>query len=209
MKRVVGRALLLLLALALALGFVRTSIAGVFRVAGPSDAPTILLRQVVLVNLAAYDLRLPGLARPVARWNEPRRGEMVLFRVPQRESIGFKRVVAVPGDRVETAGHRLIVNGVEATYEPLLRSAFDSVPAENQLGDHVAVERVAGFAHAVSWRSAGGPVPDAGPVVVPEGHVFVLGDNRDMSFDSRSFGPLARERVRGRLVFREIPAARR
>jgi len=208
MKRKLERLAMVLAALTVALVFVRASVAGVFRVAGPSDAPTILLKQVVLVNLAAYDFRLPGFDRPVFHWGDPQRGEMVLFRVPQRGGIGFKRVVALSGDRVETAGHRLIVNGVEATYEPLARSDFDRIPAVNRMGDRVAIERVAGFAHAITWEDQGGPVPDAGPLVVPAGHVFVMGDNRDASFDSRSFGPLSRDRVLGRLVFREIAAAR-
>ena len=185
--------------LGLGLLLVRESVAGVFRVAGPSDAPTLLWGEVVIVSRCAYDVRLPGVGQPVARIAEPARGDMILFRVPERGSLGLKRVVAVAGDRIQLRNHELWINDVRATYRSTGTSLAAPILERNTMGAWVGEEQILGQMHALTFTH-GSETSDFGPVEVPAGHVFLLGDNRDNSFDSRSFGPLPRDQVLGRVM---------
>jgi signal peptidase I len=113
-----------------------------YRVAGSSSAPAHPDGDRVLVNGAAYDLRLPFTELVLLAHAEPERGDVVVYRLPDSEEAWLKRVVGLPGERMETP---------------------------------------------------------QGPVVVPDGYYFVVGDNRANSFDSRHHGPVARERILGRV----------
>lgn len=178
---------------------VRESIAGIYRVAGPSDAPTHHWGDVVIVGRCAYDLWLPGVERPVARIADPKRGDMVLFRVPERGGIGLKRVVAVAGDQVELREQHLWVNGVEAQYHETAVRPDPAVAERNRYGAWVGTEWIDGHVRSLTF-TFGSERQSFGPVRIPEGHVFLLGDNRDTSFDSRSFGPLSRGHVLGMVM---------
>ena len=196
--------------LVLGLLLVRESIAGIYRVAGPSDAPTHHWGDVVVVGRCAYDLWLPGIDRPVARIANPSRGDMVLFRVPERGGIGLKRVVAVAGDQVELRDQQLWINGIPAEYLETDARPPAPVASRNRYGAWVGEERIDGDSRSVTFTPSA-PLASTEPVRVPAHHVFLLGDNRDASFDSRSFGPLPRDQVLGRVVVnlsRRSPAGR-
>jgi signal peptidase I len=190
----VGVALALLLVLCPS--FVRAH-----RVAGPSDAPSYLWNDLVLVNRAAYDLNLPFTSRTLISWSTPSAGDMVLLEVPGESYVAFKRVVAIPGDRIAMRENRVMINGAPFTYETVNRAGFDWVPAENKLGAMVEMESGNGFAHYVTYTPGASPLASFDEITVPPDHYFVLGDNRDRSNDSRSFGAISRDRIHGKLVF--------
>jgi signal peptidase I len=110
----------------------------------------------------------------------------------------FKRVVALPGDRAGMHRHHLTMNGRALAYAAADSAAFAAVPAENRLGSVIEVETLGAHAHLITCTpgSATSSFPE---VLVPAGHYFLTGDNRDLSRDSRSWGAVPRQRLRGRV----------
>ena len=108
-------------------------------------------------------------------------------------------MAAVPGDRIEMRENHLIVNGTPLRYEsaPIPLGAEEA--ARNSLGEVVEREEGNGPAHLISFTPGAGVTGDFGPLVVPEGRYFFLGDNRWNSLDSREYGPVSRSRILGRL----------
>lgn len=167
-------------------------------VSGPSDAPTLLLGDQLLINLAAYRVDLPYTG--ILLWERPgpRRGDMVMFHVPNRGVRGLKRVIGLPGDSVELRDNTVLVNGQALAQEPLDRAAFAAwVPCEHKIGERVV--REAGR-YSITYSlgaSQAGTIP---PLMIPDGQYFLLGDHRDNSNDSRIFGPLERRHIQGRVM---------
>lgn len=206
----------------LCFGLLRTAVADWNPVPTGSMRPTILEGDVVLVNRTAYDLKPPLSTWSLLRTGEPQRGDVVVFFSPVDGSRLIKRLVALPGDVVELDEwqRRLRINGEAALYsdaqavlEPIGPAlAVDaSRPLEQLAGHSRRVQLLEGLrsaqnANAVNQRPAG-----FGPLRVPEGHYFMLGDNRDNSGDSRVFGPVPRHLLVGRahhvLVSADITAA--
>ena len=185
-----------LAALLLAPGWLRA-----YTVAGSSDAPTLVLGDLVVVNHLAYGLTVPYTGRTLVPWGAPERGDMVLFHVPNRGYAGFKRVVGVPGDVVEVRESRLLVNGRLLDHEPLDARDFAWMPARNGVGSVIERETApGGYAHAITYTPGASPLRNHGPVRVPAGRYFLLGDHRDNSNDSRTFGPVPRALIRGELA---------
>lgn len=152
-----------------------------------SMKPTIQEGDVVWVNKLAYDLKVPFTTHHLAEWAEPGRGEVVVFFEPVHETRYVKRVVGLPGDVVELRDNRLILNGTPVDWE---LSKSGATQGEEQLGEH---------RHAVMTIPDKPAMRTFGPTRIPEGHYFVMGDNRDNSLDSRFIGPIARERIIGRV----------
>ncbi len=173
-----------LLIVALLVGSVRSAGADWNDVPTGSMEPTVLPGDRVFVNKLAYDLKVPFTTWRISEWGRPERGDIVILYSPWDGRRLLKRVVAQPGDRLEVRGHRLTVNGVAAEYR--------------RLDDGSWQETLAGRRHAVSVDSAAGPGSSHGPIVVPAGHYFVMGDSRGNSFDSRFFGPVAASAIVGR-----------
>jgi signal peptidase I len=169
-------------------GAVRSAVADWNDVPTGSMKPSIIEGDRIFVNKLAYDLKVPFTLWRVARWAEPARGDVVVFFEPVHEQRYVKRVIGRPGDAIELRGNRLIVNGHAVEYEP--RGSED--------GRILIDEDLDGRTHAVMLTPGLASQSDFGPVTVPEGQFFLMGDNRDQSFDSRYFGFIDRDRIVGR-----------
>jgi signal peptidase I len=153
-----------------------------------SMKPTIVEGDRILVNKLAYDLRIPLTHVSLHRIADPRRGEIVVFDSKAADTRLVKRVIGLPGDVVEMRDNRLKINGVEARYSQVERTS----------GAIFATESYGAMTHRVELSPTGvGPLSSFGPVVVPEGHYLMLGDNRDNSADSRVRGFIPRAEIVG------------
>jgi signal peptidase I len=185
------------IAFLLALGLTRTAVADWNPIPSGSMRPTILEGDVVLVNRLAYDLKLPLTDIRLAELGEPQRGDIVTFTSPADGQRLIKRVVGLPGDRIAMRQEQLYVNGVPACYE-----AGDSRPeavAEGVvLTARRGTEELGGARHALQFLPGVPARRDVDEVLVPQGHYFMLGDNRDNSADSRYIGMVPRRALIGR-----------
>jgi signal peptidase I len=173
-----------------------------YTVSGPSEAPTLLLGDRVIVNRAAYDLKAPYSTIGLAKVGTPQRSDLISFLVPNRNMLGLKRVVGIPGDTVELRENRLTINGRPMEYAILARADFDWVPKTHGLGTVVAAEEGIGDrGHRITYTPGRSPLRTFGPMTVPDDCFFVLGDHRDNSNDSRTFGPIGRTLITGKVVW--------
>ena len=164
----------ILMALVLAL-FIRTFIVQAFKIPSGSMIPTLQIGDHILVNKLSYGLRMPFLERYLLEYSTPQRGEVVVFIFPEDRSKDFiKRVIGVAGDTVEVRAKKVFING-------------------KQVDDPHA-----NFAGYDPQAGAVGSGDDYAPKVVPENHIFVMGDNRDRSYDSRFWGYVNLNDVRGK-----------
>ena len=160
-----------------------------FRIPSGSMMPTLLKGDFIFVQKFAYGLRLPVVETKVVDTGAPERGDVVVFRLPENPSINYiKRVVGLPGDTVVYERHRLIINGELVPLD-------DSEYAEPQR----YLEQLGERGHDILIQK---PHSDRGDAVytVPEGHYFVLGDNRDNSQDSRFIGAIPERNLVGKAV---------
>ncbi len=155
--------------------FIRTFIVQAFKIPSGSMLETLQIGDHLLVSKFIYGIKMPFTGKVLIPIKEPQRGDIVVFKYPEDPSLDYiKRVVAVGGDTVEIRDKQLFING-----EPL---ADD----HGQFKD----ERIV--------PASEGPRDNCGPVQVPEGKLFVMGDNRDNSYDSRFWGFVGLEAVRGK-----------
>jgi signal peptidase I len=187
-----------LLVLAIAVFAIRSSLADWNDVPTGSMKPTILEGDRVYVNKLAYDLKLPFTTWHLAEWANPEAGDIVVFYSPYDSKRLVKRVVGMPGDTVEGRGRRLLLNGNPIEYRPLGGEKLRDLDSEYLTRHEFAAEQLSGQGHAVATATDGQTRPDFGPFTVPAGHYFMMGDNRDDSFDSRYYGPVARRRIVGK-----------
>jgi signal peptidase I len=187
-----------LLLMALAVCSIRSSLADWNDVPTGSMKPTILEGDRVYVNKLAYDLKVPFTTWHVAQWSNPQRGDIVVFFSPYDGKRLVKRVVGLPGDLVELRHDALILNGKPVDYQPIPEERLRDL-APNDLTNHLfAIEDLWGRPHAVAAFPQVPAKRDFGPYRVPEGHYFMMGDNRDDSFDSRYWGSVERKRIVGK-----------
>ncbi|ROR32129.1 signal peptidase I [Inmirania thermothiophila] len=152
-----------------------------FRIPSGSMMPTLLAGDFILVNKFAYGIRLPVINAKVIDLGRPERGDVVVFRYPRDPSVDYiKRVVGLPGDRIEYRDKQLYVNG---------RAVPRRYVGEYENGARRYRERLDGREHDILLDPYPAPLRYPclrdGAYVVPEGHYFVMGDNRDNSNDSR------------------------
>jgi signal peptidase I len=171
-----------------------------FRIPSGSMMPSLLVGDFILVNKYAYGLRLPVLHTRITEGDAPERGDVAVFRFPENESLDFiKRVIGLPGDHVSYYNRRLMVNG-----EPL-GVKFDKVyegqgqVADNMAGGEVFEETLSGHSHTM-MTDPNVKFSANGELVVPDGHFFVMGDNRDHSNDSRFWGFVPEQNLVGKAV---------
>lgn len=178
-------------------GFFRLAIADWNPIPSGSMRPTLLQGDVVLVNRLAYDFKLPLTDVVLAPLGEPQRGDVITFGSPVDGTRLIKRLVALPGDVVELRAGSLWLNGREAGYS---HPAHATEPLDDgrQLPALQATENSGGREHTVQYLEGVATARNFGPVTVPAGQYFFLGDNRDNSADSRFIGFVPREKLIGR-----------
>ena len=181
----------------LCFGVFRTAIADWNPIPSGSMRPTLLEGDVVFVNRLAYNIKVPLTDIVVASLGDPQRGDIVTFSSPRDGTRLIKRIVGVPGDRIEMHGDALSVNGVAARYDDYWNAPEPIAPGRTLASVH-ATERLDGSARAVQFLPAVRARRDMAPLTVPAGHYFMLGDNRDNSEDSRYIGVVARALLIGK-----------
>jgi signal peptidase I len=160
--------------------------------------PTILEGDLIYVNKVAYDLRVPLTLHRLASWSQPQRGEIVVCLSPEDGTRLVKRVVGKPGDTVQMIRNVLYLNGRPLSYSETGQGCPVHVRGGSTLTGVLAWEDLDRTVHPVVSIPGLSAVRSFGPVVVPAGHYFVLGDNRDVSRDSRYFGLIPRASILGR-----------
>jgi signal peptidase I len=187
----------LLRSLALVLVFfflVRAFLVEAFKIPTASMEGTLLVGDFLLVNKAVYGAEIPGTGLVLPSLSSPERGEVIVFHPPHEPDKHYvKRLVGLPKDTLMMSDKVLFVNG-EALHEPYVRHS-------DVTGDavHPAMAWQARFLKAGPRPGRYRPSRDNwGPIVVPEDRYFVLGDNRDNSEDSRYWGFVRREAIKGR-----------
>ena len=183
-----------------------------FRIPSDSMMPTLFAGDFILVNKFAYGLRLPVTNTRIVANGDPQRGDVVVFRYPPDPAVNYiKRLVGLPGDRVRIVGDHLFINGEAVSWHDA-GSWSDGCYQDMQVARETLGSHEHDVMHCVSesgivtaplpscnrnldrgyiCRTSGTPETDTGNVgeiVVPEGHFFMIGDNRDNSADSRYWG---------------------
>lgn len=186
------------LAMLLLLGVFRTAVADWNPIPSSSMHPNLLEGDVVFVNRLAFNLKLPLTNVLLAHTGEPQRGDVVTFFSPTDGTRLIKRLIALPGDRVEMRNELLVINGKPADYTAQ-GTALESIDPLGPVEAHRFNETVGSNTREVQFvPSIGNARRDFGPIVVPNDHYLMLGDNRDNSADSRYIGFVPRELLIGR-----------
>jgi signal peptidase I len=185
-----------------------------FRIPSGSMIPTLQIGDLILVNKYQYGVRLPVVHTKVFDMGSPQRGDVMVFRFPHNPSQDYiKRVVGLPGDKVEYLNRRLIINGTpvqsraaeryfeegRVQYYNQFVEMLGSVDHRIILNDGPGVPIVQAYQHThpqACHYSAEGV-----SCTVPPGHYFMMGDNRDNSEDSRFWGFVPEENIVGRAFF--------
>jgi len=171
-----------------------------FKIPSGSMIPTLLVGDFILVNKYAYGLRLPVLNTKFLEVGEPKRGEVVVFRYPVDPGVNFiKRMVGLPGDTITYRDKQLYVNGEPVTAVDQGAYTSSQVKCSTPRPDaKLLLENLGGVKHNILHHQGSGG--HDGQWVVPEGHYFVMGDNRDRSNDSREWGFVPEQNLMGRAV---------
>jgi signal peptidase I len=187
-----------ILILALVMFSIRSSLADWNDVPSGSMQPTILVGDRVLVNKLAYDLKVPFTTWHIADCSNPQRGDIVVFFSPKDGTRMVKRVIGLPGDTVELRKNQLVINGQPVDYTTLEPKIPERLSSPERAHSTFATEQLPAHSHAVMAINGIPAMRTFGPVQVSDGHYFMMGDNRDNSFDSRYFGAVDRRQIVGR-----------
>lgn len=186
-----------LIALLIATSF-KSAIADWYVVPTGSMNPTIVEGDRVFTNKLAYDLKLPYTTMHIAGWDNPKRGDIVVFISPADGKRLVKRVVGIPGDRIAMRNNRLFINDQPLRYEFLNKGPLGSAQPSEKIGHELYTEDLAGHQHTMMTMPDQQSIRSFPTLIVPEGHYFIIGSNRDNSADSRYFGFVERKQILGR-----------
>jgi signal peptidase I len=198
----------------IAVFFLRSFLFEPFKIPSGSMIPTLLVGDLILVNKFTYGLRLPVINTKITEGTPPKRGDVMVFRYPPKPSLDYiKRVVGIPGDKVAYLNKRLTINGkpVDTQVVPEFLDT-DTMryfkQFEETLGDkkHRLLnddDRPARVLAADNFEGRNNCIYSVEGVTctVPEGHYFMMGDNRDNSLDSRYWGFVPEKNIVGRAFF--------
>jgi len=183
-----------------------------------SMLPSLLIHDHIFVNKAVYGIRVPFSEQWLVRFAKPKRGDVIVFKYPKDMNVFFiKRVIGLPGDKIMYDNGKLILNGkpVETTQNELgydweAVSDVDFRRDDEQNPNYAAdvkanynhfTEKLPDHEHSILLRKEDFFGRTEGPWLVPAGQLFMMGDNRDNSHDSRRWGFLPEENILGRAMF--------
>jgi signal peptidase I len=153
---------------------IRTFVVQAFKIPSGSMEDTLAIGDHILVNKFLYGTKMPVVGARLLKFRDPRQGDIIVFEYPEDESKDFiKRVVGTPGDTVEVRDKKVYVNGKPYENPHEVHKEFGIIPSQQNPRDNMA------------------------PRKVPENSYFVMGDNRDRSYDSRFWGFVSSERIKG------------
>lgn len=169
-----------------------------FQIPTGSMIPTLEVGDFILVNKYSYGVRLPIIGTKILEVEDPDRGEVIVFIPPHENKYYIKRVIGLPGDTVRYEDKNLYING-----ELISKDYVESIIVETSIGDLPGVlysETINGIEHSTQNINAVGRQRARTTWVIPNGHYFMMGDNRDNSSDSRVWGTVPNEDVVGKAV---------
>ena len=190
-----------------------------FRIPSASMRNTLLEGDNLFVNKAYYGMRLPFVKQNIINFHDIKRGDIIIFKFPAKDKYQLncgepqygrdfvKRVIALPGEKVEVKGKTIYINdkklppqdyavfsehNIQKTINPLTQEEYQKLWEDRRLENYFAISLRDSF----------------GPVIVPEGQYFAMGDNRDFSCDSRFWGPVPKENIKGKAWLLHWPLKR-
>jgi signal peptidase I len=183
-------------AVAIAL-LLRAFVIEAFQIPSGSMIPTLEIGDHIFVSKFAYGIGIPFTDKKILAWHHPQRGDVIVFKYPHDTSTDYiKRVIGLPGDKVEVRHNEIFING-----NPMPRELVNERYSHHECPHgscELWLEHLDGHAHSALHQLR--PPTEFGPVEVPAGNVFVMGDNRDNSNDSRVWGTVRFELIKGRAL---------
>ena len=199
-----GEAIIIAILLAL---FIRTFIIQAFKIPSGSMKPTLLVGDHLLVNKFIYGIRIPIIDKFLIQFKEPERGDVVVFKWPKDESLDFiKRVIGVEGDTIQIKDKQLYVNNKKVKEqlldEKIKNQLFGKYNDDEITNADAYEETIGNRKHIILYQPSLEKLEknkndNFGPVTVPADSIFVMGDNRDNSEDSRYWGYVKLEKIKG------------
>lgn len=183
--------------------FIRSFLFEPFQIPTGSMIPTLKIGDFILVNKFTYGIRMPILNTEIIPVNKPQRGEVMVFYPPHLPKVSFiKRVIGLPGDEVRYTNNVLYINGVEIKQTELFKRVTELNSPCMFSGTHLTItdEVLGDKAHRMQKCDVPGDSSRNGTWIVPEGHYFMMGDNRDNSQDSRVWGTVPEKNIVGKAV---------
>ena len=189
----------------------RSFLAEPFRIPSGSMMPNLLIGDFILVNKFDYGIRLPVINKKIFAVGEPKRGEVFVFRYPGSKELGssdptegtdyIKRVIGLPGDTISVEENRVSVNGVPFTYQESGIFVGQGMSSD-MTGSLIYTETMPEKSHTMLEMDGIPPGNrNNGTWIVPAGHYFAMGDNRDRSADSREWGFVPEQNLVGRAMW--------
>lgn len=179
----------------------RSFVAEPFQIPSGSMEPTLEVGDFILVNKYTYGIRLPVINKKIIPINDPKRGDVMVFFPPHMpETYFIKRVIGLPGDKIQYRNHQLYING-QLVEEKLLATLPEGAPRYRKVEETIGEHTFMAHKNLFPGQLSGEPRPGfAGSWVVPEGHYFMMGDNRDHSSDSREWLFVSEDAIVGKAV---------
>ncbi len=169
-----------------------------FQIPTGSMIPTLNVGDFILVNKYAYGIRLPVIGTKIVSIDDPKRGEVMVFIPPHENKYYIKRVIGLPGDTVRYENKTLFING-----EKIQKDYVENIIVNTSIGDlagTLSSENLGSVIHPTQHIDVAGGRRLRTRWIVPNGHYFMMGDNRDNSADSREWGPVSEENIVGKAI---------
>lgn len=187
--------------------FLRSFLVEPFQIPSGSMIPTLQVGDYIAVNKFAYGVRMPVFGTKLFNVSKPARGDVVVFFPPNEDRYFIKRLIGLPGDKIQYVNHELFINGVKQQYADLTPEELARIPNSDvpqpcgyRKGDEFKVvkESIGDVSHNIRKCTMPSHLSVNGTWVVPDNHYFMMGDNRDESSDGRVWGFVPDENLVGK-----------